>query len=47
MSTLPGLLIAVIPTMVLAFQVSGFVLSVPWWQLAAAATYAAALLAAA
>ncbi|WP_406197385.1 hypothetical protein OG920_21470 [Streptomyces europaeiscabiei] len=47
-STLLGLLIAMIPTVVLAFQVSGFVLSVPWWQLAvlAAATYAAALLAA-
>ncbi|MDX3838986.1 hypothetical protein [Streptomyces europaeiscabiei] len=47
-SALLGLLIAVIPTVVLAFQVSGFVLSVPWRQLAvlAAATYAAALLAA-
>lgn len=47
-STLLGLLIAVVPTVVLAFQISGFVLSVPWWQLAvlAAATYAAALLAA-
>lgn len=32
-STLLGLLIAVIPTVVLASQISGFVLSVPWWQL--------------
>ncbi|MFF9778335.1 hypothetical protein ACF1HJ_32335 [Streptomyces sp. NPDC013978] len=47
-STLLGLLIAVIPTVVLASQISGFVLSVPWWQLGvlAAATYGAALLAA-
>lgn len=47
-STLLGLLIAVIPTVVLASQISGFVLSVPWWQLGvlAAATYTAALFAA-
>ncbi|MEU0250847.1 hypothetical protein ABZ192_42490 [Streptomyces sp. NPDC006235] len=47
-STLLGLVIAVVPTVVLAARISGFVLSVPWWQLAvlAAAIYFAALLAA-
>ncbi|MGW0839344.1 hypothetical protein ACWD26_04115 [Streptomyces sp. NPDC002787] len=47
-STLLGLVIAMLPSVVLASQISGFVLSVPWWQLGvlAAATYAAALLAA-
>ncbi|MEU1849093.1 hypothetical protein ABZ499_07300 [Streptomyces sp. NPDC019990] len=47
-STLLGLAIAVLPTVVLAVRISGFVLSVPWWQLAvlAAAIYLAALLAA-
>jgi hypothetical protein len=47
-STLLGLVIAVLPTVVLAARISGFVLSVPWWQLAvlAAAIYFAALLAA-
>ncbi|MFI7408021.1 hypothetical protein ACIBU0_04970 [Streptomyces sp. NPDC049627] len=48
-SALLGLVIAVIPSVVLAARISGFVLSVPWWQLAvlAAAIYLAALLAAA
>ncbi|GAB2732352.1 hypothetical protein [Streptomyces bullii] len=47
-STLLGLVIAVLPTVVLAARISGFVLSVPWWQLGvlAAAIYLAALLAA-
>ncbi|WP_149827647.1 hypothetical protein [Streptomyces tailanensis] len=47
-STLLGLAIAVIPSVVLAARISGFVLSVPWWQLGvlAAAIYLAALLAA-
>ncbi|WP_338897436.1 hypothetical protein WBG99_18965 [Streptomyces sp. TG1A-60] len=34
MSILLGLVIAVIPSVVLAAQVSGSVPSVPWWQLA-------------
>ncbi|MEV5437128.1 hypothetical protein AB0K80_14035 [Streptomyces sp. NPDC052682] len=48
-STLLGLVIAVVPSVVLAARISGFVLSVPWWQLGvlAAAIYFAALLAAA
>ncbi|MBD0842374.1 hypothetical protein [Streptomyces sp. TRM68416] len=48
-STLLGLIIAVVPSAVLAARISGSVLSVPWWQLAvlAAAIYLAALLAAA
>ncbi|MER7408212.1 hypothetical protein ABT373_38625 [Streptomyces sp. NPDC000070] len=33
-STLRGLVIAVLPTVVIAARISGFVLSVPWWQLA-------------
>lgn len=37
-STLLGLVIAVLPSTVLAFQVTGFVLSVPWWQLGVLAT---------
>ncbi|MBV7699612.1 hypothetical protein [Streptomyces sp. TRM70350] len=48
MSTVLGLVIAVVPSVVLASQISGFVLSVPWWQLAvlAVALYLAAFLAA-
>ncbi|WP_171108360.1 MULTISPECIES: hypothetical protein [unclassified Streptomyces] len=47
-STVLGLVIAVVPSVVLASRISGFVLSVPWWQLAvlAAALYLAAFLAA-
>lgn len=43
-STVLGLVIALIPTTVLAFRVSGFVLSIPWGQLATllAAIYLAA-----
>ncbi|GHH83274.1 hypothetical protein [Streptomyces capitiformicae] len=46
--TLLGLVIAMLPSVVLASRISGFVLSVRWWQLGvlAAATYAAAFLAA-
>jgi hypothetical protein len=48
-STLLGLIIAMLPTVVIATQISGFVLSIPWGQLASllAATYLAAVLAAA
>ena len=33
-----GLVIAILPSVVLAFRVTGFVLSVPWWQLGILAT---------
>ncbi|MEU0589005.1 hypothetical protein [Streptomyces sp. NPDC006132] len=48
-STLLGLIIAMLPTVVIATQISGFVLSIPWGQLGSllAATYLAAVLAAA
>ncbi|PJE97678.1 hypothetical protein CUT44_11125 [Streptomyces carminius] len=48
MSSLLGLVIAVVPSTVLAARISGFVLSLPWWQLGvlAAAIHLAALLAA-
>jgi hypothetical protein len=36
--TVLGLLIAILPSVVLAFRVTGFVLSVPWWQLGVLAT---------
>ncbi|WP_328771380.1 hypothetical protein [Streptomyces sp. NBC_00286] len=47
-STVLGLVIALVPSVVLALQINGFVLSVPWWQLAvlAVSLYLAALLAA-
>jgi hypothetical protein len=47
-STLLGLLIALLPTTVLAFQIDGFVLSIPWGQILIllAAIYLAAGLAA-
>ncbi|WP_103531338.1 hypothetical protein [Streptomyces sp. SM11] len=47
-STLLGLIIALLPTVIIANRISGFVLSVPWAQLATllAAIYLAALLAA-
>ncbi|MFD5479616.1 UbiA prenyltransferase family protein [Streptomyces hawaiiensis] len=46
-STLLGLVIALLPTVIIATQISGFVLSVPWVQLGTllAATYLAAILA--
>ncbi|GAB2953260.1 hypothetical protein GCM10023080_009920 [Streptomyces pseudoechinosporeus] len=47
-STVLGLVIALIPSVVLATRINGFVLSVPWWQLAvlAVSLYLAAFLAA-
>lgn len=46
--TVLGLVIAILPSAVLAFRVTGFVLSVPWWQLGVLATalYLAAFVAA-
>lgn len=48
LSTLLGLLIALLPTIVLAIQIPGFTLSIPWGQLLTllAAIYLAAILAA-
>ncbi|MEV0220018.1 hypothetical protein [Streptomyces sp. NPDC050704] len=47
-STLLGLVIALVPTVIISTRISGFVLSIPWAQLATllAAIYLAALLAA-